>query len=578
MAEAPAQKRKHDKASGARKRRRVRSSLEGAPTESASSLGNVAIFTDVWGWRVRPGGRHDGKEGDDYLLGELAVLRYIEDMRTNEVAAEEATQSTDEGGAGVRAVGQAVVTEHHNHRTSDQEARSTSRAAGAVGDGSEAWGDVGAGEIVVAGTRGRGTRRGRDVAGIVVGGGAGVASRIGEVGDDSACGSGLLDQEVVMERSARGRGRGARGGRTARRVARALSTAEVDIGCDVAPSDGAVVAEVTVVGRGAQGRSARERGARGRGGLTGRSAAGTADTTVCVGVRADDTVSQATGSARDGYISVATVPESSQPGSATLAGATEATTTPSHTPPIMLQDVYVSKLVAFSPGKQRWMKAKAYRPIGTAYIIGRVYRQVKKGKNASLFQIRRLDSHFQGAVEHISVGMVQLGIKNYIALTRVKNPDWRVLVRPDPKGEIDFEEDDLDEEVMLETFDPTELLPTSLAEVEAIRIMRLVPSGEVEAPSYLYQHSDGSMQTYLRPEFEHLFEHSASSSGFAYIPLYFWRQVLHETNKYAVVNKIRMQIPFTLDELMIFLGILFFMAMNDKDERHHDPTSVQTAA
>ncbi|KAG3155157.1 hypothetical protein PC128_g22131 [Phytophthora cactorum] len=161
MAEAPAQKRKHDKASGARKRRRVRSSLEGAPSESASSLGNVAIFTDVWGWRVRPGGRHDGKEGDDYLLGELAVLRYIEDMRTNEVAAEEATQSTDEGGAGVRAVGQAVVTEHHDHRTSDQEARSTSRAAGAVGDGSEAWGDVGAGEIVVAGTRGRGTRRGR---------------------------------------------------------------------------------------------------------------------------------------------------------------------------------------------------------------------------------------------------------------------------------------------------------------------------------------------------------------------------------------------------------------------------------
>ncbi|KAG2998843.1 hypothetical protein PC120_g21053 [Phytophthora cactorum] len=550
MAEAPAQKRKHDKASGARKRRRVRSSLEGAPSESASSLGNVAIFTDVWGWRVRPGGRHDGKEGDDYLLGELAVLRYIEDMRTNEVAAEEATQSTDEGGGAADIV--AVVTEHHDHRTSDQEARSTSRAAvGAVGDGSEAWGDVGAGEIVVAGTRGRGTRRGRDVAGIVVGGGAGVASRIGEVGDDSACGSGLLDQEVVMERSARGRGRGARGGRTARRVARALSTAGVDIGCDVAPSDGAVVAEVTVVGRGAQGRSARERGARGRGGRTGRSAAGTADTTV---------------------------PESSQPGSATLAGATEATTTPSHTPPIMLQDVYVSKLVAFSPGKQRWMKAKAYRPIGTAYIIGRVYRQVKKGKNASLFQIRRLDSHFQGAVEHISVGMVQLGIKNYIALTRVKNPDWRVLVRPDPKGEIDFEEDDLDEEVMLETFDPTELLPTSLAEVEAIRIMRLVPSGEVEAPSYLYQHSDGSMQTYLRPEFEHLFEHSASSSGFAYIPLYFWRQVLHETNKYAVVNKIRMQIPFTLDELMIFLGILFFMAMNDKDERHHDPTSVQTAA
>ncbi|KAG3231736.1 hypothetical protein PI124_g23169 [Phytophthora idaei] len=560
MAEAPGQKRKHDKAPGARKRRRVRSSLEGAPAETVSTLGGVAVFKDVWEWLVkagwtskrpssksldsrykyvRPGGRHDGNEGDGYLL------------------------EYKRGIAGVgRAVGQAVVTEHHEHGTSDEEARSTSRAAGAVGDGSEAWGDVGAGEIVVAGTRERGTRGGRDVAGIVVGGGAGVASRVGEVGDGSACGSGLLDQEVVMERSARGRGRGGRGGRTARRVARALSTAaRVDFGCDVAPSDGAVAAEVAVVGRGAQGRSAR-----GRGGRTGRSAAGTADTTIFVGVRVDDAVSQAAGSARDGHISVAAVPESPQPGSATLAGATEATTTPSRTPPIMLQDVYVSKLVAFSPDKQRWMKAKVYRPIGTAYIIGRVYRQVKKGKNASLFQIRWLDSHFQGAVEHISVGVVQLGIKNYIALTRVKNSDWRVLVRPDLKGEIDFEEDDLDEEAILETFDPTELLPTSLAEVEAIIIMRFVPSGEVVAPSYLYQHSDGSTQTYLRPEFEHLFEHSASSSGFAYIPLYFWRQVLHETNKYAVVNKIRMQIPFTLDELMIFLGILFFMAMNGKGE------------
>ncbi|KAG2919519.1 hypothetical protein PC117_g16752 [Phytophthora cactorum] len=149
-------------------------------------------------------------------------------------------------------------------------------------------------------------------------------------------------------------------------------------------------------------------------------------------------------------------------------GETGAATTPSYTPPIMLQDVYVSKLVAFSPDKERWMKAKIYRPIGTAYIIGRVYQLVKKGKNASLFQIRWLDSPFQSAVEHIRVGVVQLGIKNYVALTRVMNPDWRILVRQDPTDEIDFEEDDSDcEEEVLQAFDPSELLPTDLAEVEA---------------------------------------------------------------------------------------------------------------
>ncbi|KAG2770396.1 hypothetical protein PC116_g14952 [Phytophthora cactorum] len=120
MAEAPGQKRKYGKAPGARKRRRVRSSLEGAPTETTSALGGVAIFKDVLGWLVkagwaskrpssksldssykyfRPGGRHDGKEGDDYLLGELAVLRYVENMRVIEVAAEQANQSTSKGEA-----------------------------------------------------------------------------------------------------------------------------------------------------------------------------------------------------------------------------------------------------------------------------------------------------------------------------------------------------------------------------------------------------------------------------------------------------------------------------------------------
>ncbi|ETP42174.1 hypothetical protein F442_10901, partial [Phytophthora nicotianae P10297] len=234
----------------------------------------------------------------------------------------------------------------------------------------------------------------------------------------------------------------------------------------------------------------------------------------------------------------------------------------------LLHDVYVGKLVAFSPEKDRWVKAKVYRPIGTAYIIGRVYRLVKKGKNASLFQIRWLDSQFQSAVEHISVWMVQFGIKNYIVLTRVKNPDWRILVRPDPTDEIDFEENDLDckDEEVLEAFDPTELLPTSLAEVEAIRSMHFVASGEVQMPSYLYKYGDGSTRSYLRPQFKHLFEHSDSSSFFAYIPLYFWRQVLHETNKYAVVNGIGLESQFTIDELMIFLDILFFMATNEKGE------------
>ncbi|GMF47658.1 unnamed protein product [Phytophthora fragariaefolia] len=183
--------------------------------------------------------------------------------------------------------------------------------------------------------------------------------------------------------------------------------------------------------------------------------------------------------------------------------ASDAATTPSRTAPILLQDVYANKLVAFCPDKEKWMRAKAYRPAGTAYIIGRV--------------------QFQKAVEHVSVGVLQRGIKNYSVLIRMKNPYWRILVQPDPTDDIDFEENDSDceEEEVFKAFDPTESLPTNLEEVEAIRNMRFVPSGEVKAPSYLFQHEKGSTRTYLRPEFKHLFEHSASSSFLPTFPCIF---------------------------------------------------------
>ncbi|ETP52047.1 hypothetical protein F442_02888, partial [Phytophthora nicotianae P10297] len=131
------------------------------------------------------------------------------------------------------------------------------------------------------------------------------------------------------------------------------------------------------------------------------------------------------------------------------------------------------------------MKAKSYKPIGTSYIIGRVYRHVKKGRSARLFQIHWLDSQFQNTGETVGVGIVQRGVKNYVALTRVRNPNWRVLVEPDPTDVIDIGADNSDlEEEEIEAFDPGSVLPSSLAEVEAIQNMRFVPREDVEAPSY----------------------------------------------------------------------------------------------
>ncbi|KAG2960233.1 hypothetical protein PC118_g22626 [Phytophthora cactorum] len=187
--------------------------------------------------------------------------------------------------------------------------------------------------------------------------------------------------------------------------------------------------------------------------------------------------------------------------------------------------VYLNKLVAFTPEREAWMKSKHYRPIGPTYIVG------------------RLDSQFQNVVEHVRVGCAQSGVKTYKALTQLKdNPDWQELVTGDDDDDIDVgDHDDLQVADDYAEFDPGVLLPASLEEVEAIQNLRFEPNGE----------------------YKHLFEHSATSNFFAYLPLYFWRQVLFETNKYAVVYDIKISTPFTLAELMAFLGIIFYMVLND---------------
>jgi hypothetical protein len=238
------------------------------------------------------------------------------------------------------------------------------------------------------------------------------------------------------------------------------------------------------------------------------------------------------------------------------------------TPPVMLQHVYLHKLVAFSPEREDWMRSKHYRPVGTAYIVGRICRRPMRGKFASLFEIRWLDSQFQIKVKHVSVGCAQCGIENYEELTRSKaNPGWHQLVTGDADDDIDMDDDDeLQVTDSYEEFDPDVLLPTSLEEVEAIQNLRFEPNGEVDAPTDLYRRADGSTTTELLPAYKHLFEHSATSSFFAYLPQYFWRQVLLETNNYAVAYDVKISTPFTLTELMAFLGIMFYMALNDKGE------------
>ncbi|KAG3021594.1 hypothetical protein PC128_g6005 [Phytophthora cactorum] len=96
--------------------------------------------------------------------------------------------------------------------------------------------------------------------------------------------------------------------------------------------------------------------------------------------------------------------------------------------------------------------------------------------------------------------------------------------------------------------------------------MQFDPKVATDAPADLFTHRDGSSTTRVRPECTYLFTHSATSSFIAYIPLYFWQQVVNEINAYAVVKGVRLLYAVTLTALMKFIGIIFFMSINDKGE------------
>ncbi|GMF23317.1 unnamed protein product [Phytophthora fragariaefolia] len=210
-----------------------------------------------------------------------------------------------------------------------------------------------------------------------------------------------------------------------------------------------------------------------------------------------------------------------------------------------IENLLLKKMVAFSPSKESWMQKKQNLPMYTM---------------------------FQNAVEVVTIATVQRGIDNYQTLMRLPDkPAWRDLTDTMVGGELnlDLPLDELEiasEEEGYERYDPERSLPASLAEVEAVKSMRFEPELEMEAPSDLYAHTDDSTTTRLVPEYSSLFAHSASSSFFAYLPVYFWKQVVLESNRYAAATEIRITTPFSMEELMTFLGIMFYMTLTDKGE------------
>ncbi|POM68841.1 Hypothetical protein PHPALM_14945 [Phytophthora palmivora] len=125
----------------------------------------------------------------------------------------------------------------------------------------------------------------------------------------------------------------------------------------------------------------------------------------------------------------------------------------------------------------------------------------------------------------------------------------------------DDDDDDLQEVKVFDAYESAEFLSTTLAEVEAAENIRFELLGTIEAPSDLYKRNRDTTATYLRSAFRHIFEHSASSSFYAFLLQYFWYQVLHETNAYPVAYT-----GFCDCEVYTILEIMFFLTLKVKGE------------
>lgn len=236
-----------------------------------------------------------------------------------------------------------------------------------------------------------------------------------------------------------------------------------------------------------------------------------------------------------------------------------------------VEDV-VGHNVAFSPSNEDWLSSRDYSAVGSLFLAGVVTRQIRDSKSKLVpdkYQIQWTATEFQGK-DHthvISLAKVIEGKQNYDRMMggHLKSASWDRLCMPlGDNISIDADWDEFDElDESLVRYDSNSVLPIDLAEVEKMQSMDFKTEAHIESPNNLYRHEDGSISTRLIPEHRSLFEHSASSAFFALLPLAFWRKVVENTNQYAANSK---QPRVTLEEMMKFLGILFYISTVDKGE------------
>lgn len=233
--------------------------------------------------------------------------------------------------------------------------------------------------------------------------------------------------------------------------------------------------------------------------------------------------------------------------------------------------------VAFCPDNEDWMPKTLYKDVGSSYIVGVANCMGKKSKKKDpqsvldmMYEVRWWDTRFQSSkhVHIVSEKKIREGIEHYKRLnnTMMRGETWRALCKLYHSDGAVIQDDVNDlEEVSDEyvRYSSKASIPQCIEEVESLEGMVFASDASLKEPNDLFAHPDGSTGAKLKEEFRELFEHSASSSFFAYLPLSFWRKVVEHTN--ADVEHLKEK-AVTLEELMTWLGIMFYMAVVRKGE------------
>ena len=234
-----------------------------------------------------------------------------------------------------------------------------------------------------------------------------------------------------------------------------------------------------------------------------------------------------------------------------------------------LELAFVGRHVSFSPASEPWMSDPSYRIAGARFLTGIVSRErVAKDKSRE-YEIRWESTQFQSArhVHYIPESKVLEGFITYNRMSghTLESDSWESLCRPYHEAQFNGDIwDDFEEiEGNYARFEDNERMPQALEDVEQLSSMDFHANASLEPPGDLFVRDDGSSDTKILEKFNHMFECSAVSSFLAYLPISFWRKVVENTNAY---NESRRQLKVTLDEMMKFLGVLFYMSLIDKGE------------